>query len=184
MEPDLKSRRVEFERRQTTFIRWQEAILECEQTAAQVPFVREGNGMTQNNFSREELISLVDSFRDPSSREIREFLAESLEHQLPNTDVLNLCKSDLPSTTIVDFCLAFEQTQRVLNRQELLNLVRAIRNPGYNTETEDMLLLATFEFNCRHPAGTDLIYYPRAVFGAGADLATDEMIVDKAMSGE
>lgn len=140
--------------------------------------------MTQDESIRENLIILVDYYRDPSSQGRREPLAKRLEEQFPDTDILNLCESDLPSDTIVDFCLNFERTKRLLNREELLELVRSIRSPGNISEAEDMLLAATFIYNCRHPAGTDLIYYPDEVFGEGVDQATDEMIVDKAMRGE
>jgi len=138
--------------------------------------------MAQDSLSRQELIDLVDEFRDPSSLGRREALAGALREQLAGTDVLNLCESDLPSDTIVDFCLGFERTKRVLNRQELIELVKAIRCPEGTTEAEDMLMLETFVYNCRHSAGTDLIYYPDDVFGEGVEV-TAEMIVDKALEG-
>jgi hypothetical protein len=138
--------------------------------------------MAQGKLNRQELIDLVDEFRDPSSLGRREPLAEKLKDQLPGPDVLNLCESDLPSDTIVDFCLGFERTKSVLDRQELVELVKAIRCPDETTEAEDMLLLETFVSNCRHPAGTDLIYYPDEVFGEGVEV-TAEMIVDKALEG-
>jgi len=137
--------------------------------------------MKPDSLTRQELINLVAFYRDPSSQGRREQVARTLDGQLPGTDVLNLCQSDWPSDTIVDFCLGFDRAKRTLNRQELLELVRSIRSPGNITEAEDMLLLATFTHNCRHPAGTDLIYYPDEVFGEGIDDPTDEMIVDKAL---
>lgn len=136
--------------------------------------------MAQKKLSRQDLINLIDELREPSNIDRRNSLADKLRAQLPGTDVLNLCESDLPSETIVDFCLNYERTKRVLDRQELIELVKAIRHPEETTEAEDMLMLETFVHNCRHPAGSDLIYYPDDVFGEGAQV-TDEMIVDKAL---
>ncbi|VTR97555.1 bacteriocin immunity protein [Tuwongella immobilis] len=138
--------------------------------------------MIRETPGRQELIDLVDEYRDPSSRGRREPLAERLTGHLPGTDVLNLCQSDLPSETIVDFCLGFEGAKKVLDRAGMLELVKSIRSPQLTSEADDMLMLETFIFNCRHPAGTDLIYYPDEVFGEGVT-ATDEMIVDRALAG-
>lgn len=130
---------------------------------------------------RQGLIGLVDEYRDPSSRGRREPLGKRIVEYLPGTDVLNLCQSDLPSETIVDFCLGVEGTRRVLDRNGMLALVKAIRSPHLTSEAEDRLMLETFIFNCRHQAGTDLIYFPDEVFGEGATV-TDEMIVDRALA--
>lgn len=138
--------------------------------------------MTQDTPERQALIDLVDEYRDPSSRGRREPLAGRLAECLPGTDVLNLCQSDWPSDTIVDFCLGLEGAKRVLDRQGMLALVKKIRSPHLTSEVEDMLMLETFVLNCRHPAGTDLIYYPDDVFGEGT-IVTDDMIVDRALSG-
>lgn len=138
--------------------------------------------MTENKLTRQLLIDLIDTFRDPSSHGRREPLAEKLQEQLPSMDILNLCESDLPSDTIVDFCLDFEKTQRILTRQELIDVVKAISSPDLTSEVEDMLLLETFVYNCRHPAGTDLIYDPDTIFGEGVEV-TPEMIVDTALAG-
>ena len=139
--------------------------------------------MASGKRTRAELIDLVEEFRDPSSQGRRPPLARRLEEELPGTDVLNLCQSDLPSDTIVDLCVGFEQTKRILNQKQLLELVHAIISTQFDSEAEQMLMVETFLFNCRHPAGTDLIYYSENVFGKGVE-ATAEMIVEKALSGK
>jgi hypothetical protein len=139
--------------------------------------------MEQDKLSRNDLIALVNELRDPSSRGRRGPLVRRLEAQLPGTDVLNLCHSDLPSDTIVDLCLGMERTKRTLNREELLELVEALRSRRAVSETEELLMIETFAHNCRHPAGTDLVYYPDTVFGQGTEV-TAEMIVDKALAGK
>jgi hypothetical protein len=138
--------------------------------------------MTRETPERQKLIDLVDEYRDPSSRGRREPLAKRLTDYLAGTDVLNQCQSDLPSETVVDFCLGVEKARHALDRLGMLTLVKAIRSPQLTSEVDDMLMLETFVFNCRHPAGTDLIYYPDEVFGEGVTV-TDELIVDWALSG-
>jgi hypothetical protein len=139
--------------------------------------------MASNQLTRQELIALVDEIRDSSTDDGRFSMERQLEEHFPEADVLNLCESDLPSDTIIDFCLGFEQTKRLLNRQELLELVASILSGDSDSEADEMLMIETFLRNCRHPSGTDLIFYPETVFGDREDLTAD-MIVEKAFLGE
>ena len=105
---------------------------------------------------------------------------------LPNTDIDNLCNSDLSVETIVDICLGEKDTTRILTREELLELVKRFTSPGSNrfaTEAESTLAVLTFNSNCKHSAGSDLIFYPQEHFD-GRSNPTAEEIVEKALRGE
>ncbi len=94
-----------------------------------------------------------------------------------------LCDSDLPAETIADIWLGLDHTQRKLSREELIELVQKILDPGPATEAESYLMTYAFEYNCLHPAKSDLLYYPRDFFEGRSDL-TPEEIVDKALRSE
>lgn len=141
--------------------------------------------MPRGNRLREQLIELARNIQDSRDRGWND--AESLaefNRLLPGTDIDNLCDSDWDIETIVDVCLGKDQAERRLNREELLALVRRFSDPnGYATEAESTIAYKTFERNCRHPAGGDLIFYPDEYFGGRSD-PTAEEIVDKALKGE
>jgi len=127
-----------------------------------------------------QLVAMVDELRCSRDEVRRTTLAGFLTKKFPGVDVVNLCASDLPSDELVDFCLDFFKAVRTLTRDELIHVIEAIRKPEGTSEAEDMLLVEAFVRNCRHPAGTDLIFYPDEVFGEGIE-PTAEMIADKAM---
>ena len=146
----------------------------------------EGN-MTDCHHLRERLVELAGNIQDSRDRGWNdlESLAE-FERLLPDTDIDSMCDSDLDIETIVDICLGKEDTQRHLSRAELLELVRKFTSPGadyYSTEAESILAVQAFNDNCRHPAGSDLIFYPEDHFNGRTD-PTPEEIVDKALSGQ
>jgi hypothetical protein len=73
-----------------------------------------------------------------------------------------------------------------MNREELVELVRRFTDPSavrFATEAESTLAVKTFQRNCRHPGGSDLIFYPEQHFN-GRRNPTAEEIVDKALKGE
>lgn len=133
---------------------------------------------------RERLLELVGRIPDPHDyREPdHEFLA-AFEKLLPGTDIDNLRRSDYPDETVVDICLGEADTHRQLSREELLALVKIILSAPEGTEAESVLRVLAFSNNCKHPAGSDLIFYPEESFG-GRSEPTPEEIVDKAMRGE
>jgi hypothetical protein len=67
-----------------------------------------------------------------------------------------------------------------LSRPEMLALVeRILRNGGKRADID------LFVANCKHPAGTDLIFWPHGVpHDPSKPEPTAEEIVEKAMSGE
>jgi DNA-binding transcriptional MerR regulator len=136
-----------------------------------------------DRLSREQLIELVRQIRaaQDHGRPHDELLA-LLERNVPGTDASNLCQSDYPDETVVDICLGWKRTQRQLTREELLELVRKIFQPIEN-EAEKMLMVYTFDYNCRHPAKNGLLFYPEQFFEGRSDV-TPEEIVDKAIHGE
>ena len=108
---------------------------------------------------------------------------EAFEKILPGTDIYSLSRSDLSIETIVDVCLGISDARRKLVKSEMLTLVRNIMSPENaraRTEAETLLEVEAFIYNCKHAAGTDLLFYPEAVFGADAK-PTAEEIVDKAI---
>ena len=137
-----------------------------------------------NDTQREHLLLLTRKILDSRDRggDDVDSLAE-FERLLPGTDIGNLCHSDWPAEMIVDVCLGYKDAERELSREELLTLVRQIMDPGSVSEAENNLAVRTFEFNCKHPAKGDLIFYPDDYFDGQSD-PTAEEIVEKAMRGE
>lgn len=138
--------------------------------------------MASNRLSRQELVDLIGRTRDLAPGEKRSSREARLEAELPDTDILNLLRSDLPSDVFAERCLRHDETRRLLTREQLLALVRNIMEGDVSDEAEDPIRVALFANNCRHPAGTDLIFYPDEVFGAGVE-PTPEMVVNKAIAG-
>ena len=136
----------------------------------------------QPKLSRDDLIEVIARVRWARYHRVpHEELLETLEQSLPDSDVRDLCGTDLPEETVVDYCLGLRHARRNLTRPEMVELVRAIQEPS-GTEAEHLLLVETFVYNCRHPAGTDLIFYPDEVFGH--DQPTAEKVVERALRGE
>jgi Colicin immunity protein / pyocin immunity protein len=139
--------------------------------------------MNTERLSRDQLIKLVGNIRaaQDHGRPHDELLA-LLESSVTCPDAANLCQSDYPDETVVDICLGWEKTQRKLTREELLELVRRIFGPT-ETEAEKILMVAAFDYNCRHPSKNGLLFYPEDAFNGRRD-PTPEEIVDKAIRGE
>ena len=136
---------------------------------------------------RQRLVELARNIQDSRDRGGNDVESLTEFHLLlPGTDIDNLCNSDWDVETIVDFCLGKDEAQRPLGREELVALVRRFTDPsagGFATEAESNLAVETFEANCRHPAGCDLIFYPEEHFDGRSDPTVEE-IVDKALAGE
>ena len=127
-----------------------------------------------------DLVGLVDSCRDLPASAQRQMIEAILVARLPGTDILNLLYSDLPSESIVELCIRADEAARHVSREELLTIVRQIMTGQAASEVDDNLLVEVFATNCRHPAGTDLIFYPEEVFGPDHD-PTPEEVVAKAL---
>lgn len=108
-------------------------------------------------------------------------------HQLlPDTDIENLCRSDMSAETIVGICLGEKDEKVILSREELLILVRRIMHgepTGFESEAKLHSAVDLFVKNCRHPAKTDLIFFPDEHFDGNPN-PTPEEVVDKALAGE
>ncbi|MCA9100497.1 MAG: bacteriocin immunity protein [Planctomycetales bacterium] len=140
--------------------------------------------MTESDVIRGRLLELVDTIREAREQGIDSPESHSaFEQLLPDTDVDNLCNSDYDDETIVDICLGEQDARRACTRDELVELVKRFSIvEGYATEAESILAVLTFEYNCRHPAGCDLIFYYDPYFD-GRD-PTPEENVDLALRGE
>lgn len=111
---------------------------------------------------------------------------EEFQSFLPDTDVSNLCDSDYDDETILEICLGEKEAHKLCTRGELLELVRKLQcpEPGqFETEAGAIKACLKFNYNCRHPAKSDLIFYPQEHFG-GRSNPTSEEIVEKALRGE
>lgn len=136
---------------------------------------------------RERLVKLARNIQDAHDRGWRDqkSLAE-FDQLLPESAPEELCYSDFDPETIVDICLGEKDAKRVLSREELVKLVSQFKPPGpslFANEAEVALAVMTFEHNCRHPAGFDLVAFPKEHFN-GRSNPTPEEIVDKALRGE
>jgi Colicin immunity protein / pyocin immunity protein len=77
----------------------------------------------------------------------------------------------------------YQPVKPQLDREELLKLVRRISaNEGSEAEIDEAI--EVFQANCKHPSGSDLIFWPNLVpeFGQGREPTVEE-IVDLAMRG-
>jgi hypothetical protein len=143
--------------------------------------------MTSDYLLREQLIELARNIQDAHDRGQRdkESLAE-FKQLLPGSGPEDLCNSDYDVDTVVEICLGEKDAKRSVTREELVELVSRFKPPGTNpfgSEAEVALAVMTFEHNCRHPAGFDLVAFPKEHFD-GKLAPTPEEIVDKAMRGE
>jgi hypothetical protein len=134
---------------------------------------------------KEKLLELIGHIR--RAREQRSDEAPHLAEfaaLLPGSDISNLCGSDLGDDTIVEICLGSSAAKNSLSRDELLMLVRRFTGEGepFPKESESILAAQTFIANCKHPAGTDLIFWPDEYFD-GRSNPTAEEIVEKALNG-
>ena len=143
--------------------------------------------MTDHYLFRERLVELAGNIQDSRDRGWNDLASlTEFERLLPGTDIDSMCNSDLELETIVDVCLGKKDTERSLSRADLLNLVRKFTSPGadyYSTEAESILAVQAFNNNCRHPAGSDLIFCPEEHF-EGRSNPTPEEIVEKALRGQ
>lgn len=111
---------------------------------------------------------------------------EEFQKVLPDTDISNLCNSDYDDETILEVCLGEKEANRLCTRNELIELVRKLQCPRagqFETEAGAIKAVLKFKYNCRHPAKSDLIFYPQEHFG-GRSNPTPEEIVEKALRGE
>jgi hypothetical protein len=139
-----------------------------------------GSREMSSESQHQDVLDLIDRARDLPPGRQRAVLEAELLRRLPGSDVINLLQSDLPAQEITDLCLRTPRPQGKLSREELLVLVRRIMAGEATSEAEDTLQVELFVENCRHPAGSDLIFYPQDVFGEQVDV-TPEMIVAKAL---
>lgn len=133
--------------------------------------------------NRDKLIQLVQEIRDEIDQNGNyDLLIKKFETLVAETGqyLEDFCRSDEPAETIVDLCLGMAEAQQPLNREELLTLVQSILTAPAESEAKSMLRVIAFQCNCKHPAGSDLLFYPDSVFGTPEPSA--EMIVDAAVS--
>jgi hypothetical protein len=71
---------------------------------------------------------------------------------------------DEDAETKIDIALGRLEKPKTLTRDEMIELVRNIFNPQGFSEARIDLMVAQFIFNCKHPAGSDLIFWPSGHF--------------------
>lgn len=136
-----------------------------------------------NTKSREELIHLAKQVQNCRDGGIPfDDLVSDFQASVDYPDVRDFFSTDYYPELIVDLCLGHRSTKRVLQREELLKVVNRILN-AEGTEAENILLGQLFNFNCKHSAGTDLIYYPAMYFNGNMEPSA-EQIIEKAMSSD
>jgi len=137
-----------------------------------------------SELSRENFVMLASNIRVARDNEMSDDpWVDLLRLCVKDPEAASLCDTDLPAETIADIWLDWDRARRELSRAELVDLVRRILDPGADTEAESYLMTFAFEFNCPHPAKSDLLYYPEDYFNGRNDPTPDE-IVDKALRGE
>ncbi|WP_339730283.1 bacteriocin immunity protein [uncultured Gimesia sp.] len=132
---------------------------------------------------RDRLIELVEQLSDEIEQNgNRDLLIEEFDTLVPDTGqyLEDFCGSNYPSELIVDLCLGMTEAQQPLTRKELLALVKRILTEPAESEAKSILRVIAFQYNCSHPGGSDLLFYPDNIFGTSEPTA--EMIVDKAIS--
>ena len=132
---------------------------------------------------RNQLIQLAGQIQNgidlgqPVDAFVREY-----ELLVPESDIENLCHSDWSLETIVDVSLGQVDAKRKLNEDELRQLITQIMVGPAETEAADMLRVQLFNHNCRHPAGSDLIFFPEDALGTREP--TVEQVFQAAVHGE
>ena len=109
----------------------------------------------------------------------------AFERECPGSDVNNLCNSDYDAATIVDVCIGSKDANRVLSKPELLTLIVKLCDPvpgQFAKESEAVKAVNAFNYNCRHPAKSDLIFFPKDHFEGNMN-PTPEIILEKAIKG-
>jgi hypothetical protein len=138
----------------------------------------------KNKAQRKKLIELIREIREAHVRhEPDEELLREAETIVQEVDLSNLCDSDWPAEVIAEYCLRLSQAKRVLNREELLELVRSIQAGPCGSEGEDNARVSLFTANCLHPGKSDLFFYPHLVI-PGREGFTAEEIVALALGGK
>jgi Colicin immunity protein / pyocin immunity protein len=110
--------------------------------------------------------------RETRFPELETFLCREMFHNLRGDDFL------------AERLARYEPVKASLSRIEMIELVRRISTAdGSEAEIDEMV--GVFVANCRHPAGTDLIFWPNGCpHDSSKPEPTVEEIVDRAMSGE
>ena len=94
---------------------------------------------------------------------------------------VSYCGSDMPSDTIAQILVGYRAAvSRKLDKDELRSLIISF-NSTKESEAQCVLDALAFAANCKHPAKTDLLFYPETVFGT-PDPTTDENL-EKALRG-
>jgi hypothetical protein len=132
--------------------------------------------------TREQLIELAAKAQDADDRgKPTEPLMTRLRAELPIEGLDHLILlGDEDAETKIDIALGRLEKPKTLTRDEMIELVRNIFNPQGFSEARIDLMVAQFIFNCKHPAGSDLIFWPSGHFPDDRD-PTPEQIVDKAI---
>lgn len=105
-----------------------------------------------------DLIRLIFSRKDRG--ESSDDLYETVGKLTDCPHVESLCHSDYPLDTIADLCIGWKFSQRLLNRDEMIDLVKRILLPC-ESEAEKNLMVYAFDYNCSHPAKNGLIFFIR-----------------------
>jgi hypothetical protein len=138
--------------------------------------------MSPHSQTRQHILKLIAETRDlPHGLDRQHNLAE-LSRLLPDADVSNLVDSDYPDADILEMCLHGVPPHAQLDESQLLALARKIIFGKVESDAEMNLLIDEFNRNCKHPTGSDLIFFPDAVFGSGVE-PTPEQIAAKARGG-
>lgn len=161
---------------------WTIAPLLCVFVIASAYMLIKGN-LNPAEARRDRLIRLAGQIQNgidlghPVDAQVREY-----EALVPDSDIENLCHSDWAVETIVDVTLGHADTQRELSEDELRQLITEIMAGPAETEAADILRVELFLYNCRHPAGSDLIFYPEE--SPGTREPTVEQVLHAALHGE
>jgi len=136
--------------------------------------------MSFDSESRQNALDLIARTRDLLPGPDRQRNLAELTRLLPESDIENLLDSDYPEEDILELCLRRTARVQPLDEAQLLSLVRRIMDAEVVSDAELNLLVEEFNRNCRHPAGSDLIFYPEVAFGPDVD-PTPEEVVAKAL---
>src|SRR5262245_18556629 len=133
--------------------------------------------------NRDRLIALAKRIRRArdTGNDCSALIAE-FQERVPMPNVGELFDTDYSAEHIVDYALGWKKDWPQMSKEELLRLVRKICE-AQGSDAEIDLMVQTFRANCKHPAQSDLIFYPDAHFG-GNSSPTPEQIVEQAMSAK